>query len=74
MCRKVGDNKEEVIIDTKADKQQKNVAEIMMEPEKLMESSPNENKIHLKVDTNSEVQLSEEGKRKIVFSDQIEFK
>lgn len=73
MCKKVGENKEEVIVDTRADKQQKDAGEWVMEPEKPINNS-DENAIHLNADSIPEVKLSEEGKRKIVFSDQIEFK
>lgn len=59
MCKKVGNEKEEVILDTKADKKEEPVAETVNE---VISDIP-------------EVVLSEESKRQnIKFSDQIEFK
>ena len=59
MCKKVGNEKEEVILDTRADKKEDDVAETVNEV----------------IDAIPEVVLSEESKRQnIKFSDQIEFK
>lgn len=59
MCKKVGNEKEEVILDTRADKKEDTVAETVNEV----------------IDAIPEVVLSEESKRQnIKFSDQIEFK
>lgn len=68
MCRKVGNDKEEVLLDTKANKEMNESAETIKEPIDLSSAS-------LPTDAIPKVSLSEESERKqIKFSDQIEFK
>lgn len=68
MCRKVGNDKEEVLLDTKENKEMNESAESIKEPIDISSaSSPTEDI--------PKVSLSEESERKqIKFSDQIEFK
>lgn len=68
MCRKVGNDKEEVLLDTKTNKEVSEAAESIKEPIDVSSDSSTTEAI-------PEVSLSEESERKqIKFSDQIEFK
>lgn len=81
MCKKVGDAKEEVLLDTRASKQNSN-AESSSEPElvspkieKSQDSEVSEGLEVSEIPEIPEVTFSEEHKRgNIKFSDQIEFK